>query len=84
LHHFTLFDACITECCKTFLDEPYLQPIFLRAFLTVLADTLTPNSAASFLAISADPTFESASTSLFMKDMYISVNLEGLPVRGLS
>jgi hypothetical protein len=56
----------------------------LRAFLTVLADTLTPNSAASFLAISADPTFGSASTKLLMKGMYVSVILEGLPVRGLS
>jgi hypothetical protein len=84
LHHFNLFDVCNTECCKTFLDVPYLKPIFLRAFLPVLAVTVTPNSAASFLATSADPTFESASTNLLMKDMYISVNFEGLPVRGLS
>jgi hypothetical protein len=84
LHHFTLFEVCNTECCKTFLDVPYLKPIFLRAFLTVLAVTLTPNSAASFLATSADPTFGSASTNLLMKDMFISVNFEGLPVLGLS
>jgi hypothetical protein len=49
----------------------------------VLAVTLTPNSAASFLATSADPNFESASTNLSMKGMSISVNFD-LHVRGLS
>jgi hypothetical protein len=84
LHHFTLFDLCTTECCKIFLDELYLNPIFLRAFLTVLAVTLTPISEPSFLATSADPTFESVSTNLLMKDMSLSVNFAGLPFRGLS
>jgi hypothetical protein len=84
LHHVTLFDLCTTECCKIFLDELYLNPIFLRAFLTVLAVTLTPISEPSFLATSADPTFVSASTNRLMKDMSPSVSFEGLPFRGLS
>jgi hypothetical protein len=84
LHHFTLFDLCSTECCKIFLEELYLNPIFLRAFLTVLGVTLTPISEPSFLATSADPTFGSASTNLLMKDMSLPVNFEGLPLRGLS
>jgi hypothetical protein len=36
------------------------------------------------MATSTDPTFESASTNLLMKDISLSVDFEGLPFRGLS
>ena len=55
----------------------------MRLFLTVSADTRTPNSVANFLAISVHPTFSSVWTKFLMNNMSLDESFDGLPARGL-